>query len=162
MVGINVFLGGQAGPGRAVVQQAGAGVRLAARTIRTEFEKGAAVMQLFARYTQALIAQMSQTALCDRHHTPEQKVCRYLLLTMERLGANEVFSTHETIAGMLGLRRETVSDAAGHMQKDGVLHYRRGLIAVLDRGVLERRACECYGVIRREYETLLPDKSAAP
>lgn len=152
-------MGGETTPNRAVVQSAGHGYRLRARVLKAEFERGGDVQHLLLRYTQALITQMAQTAVCNRHHALEQQLCRWLLLSLDRLDTNEVVMTQELIANMLGVRREGVTEAAGHLQADGLIHYYRGRIDVLDRARLEARVCECYGVVKREYERLLPDTS---
>lgn len=156
LVGITAFVGGGPTPNRAVVQSAGSTARMDAQAVRSEFLRGEPVMQVLLRYTQALIAQMSQSAVCNRHHTPEQQLCRYLLLSLDRQRGHELVVTHELIANMLGLRRETITEAALKLQGRGAIHYRRGHITVLDRSVLERSACECYSVVKREYERLLP------
>ncbi len=158
MVGIPLFMGGGSTPGRAVVQSAGAGFRLPGRVVREEFARAGAMMKVLLRYTQALIAQMAQTAVCNRHHSVDQQLCRWLLLSLDRSAGNELVVTQELIAHMLGVRREGVTEAALSLQKAGLISYRRGHIMVLDRPGLERRSCECYGVVRLEYLRLLPDK----
>ena len=156
LVGISLFMGGESTPSRAVVQSAGDGYRLNAGVLKKEFALGGALQHLALRYTQALITQMSQTAVCNRHHSLDQQLCRWLLLSMDRLQGNELRMTQELIANMLGVRREGVTAAAGHLQAAGLIHYRRGHITVLDRQKLERRVCECYGVVKKELERLLP------
>jgi CRP-like cAMP-binding protein len=156
MVGVALFMGGGATPSRAVVQSAGEGFRLPARTMTTEFDQSPHVAGLMLRFTQALIAQMSQTAACNRHHNLHQQLCRWLLLSLDRLPGTELRMTQELIASMLGVRREGVTEAALKLQKDGLIHYARGRISVLDRPGLEQRSCECYGVVKREYDRLLP------
>lgn len=157
LVGISLFMGGETTPSDAVVQIAGAGLRLRSDALVAEFRRGGPVMQLLLRYTQALITQMTQTAVCNRHHSLEQQLCRWLLLSLDRLDGLELVMTQELIANMLGVRREGVSAAAGDLQRDGLIDYRRGHITVLDRAGLERRTCECYGVVKREYDRLLQD-----
>jgi CRP-like cAMP-binding protein len=159
-VGIALFMGGESTPNRAVVQSAGHGFRLKADVLKVEFDRGGALQHLLLRYTQALIAQMTQTAVCNRHHGLDQQLCRWLLLSLDRLPSNELVMTQELIANMLGVRREGVTEAAGHLQKAGLIHYRRGHITVLDRAKLEKRVCECYAVVRKEMDRLLPDSTA--
>lgn len=156
IVGIAVFMGGESTTNRAIVQSAGRGYRLRAGVLMEEFERGGLVQHLLLRYTQALITQMAQTAVCNRHHNLGQQLCRWLLLSLDRLPGQELVMTQELIANMLGVRREGVTEAAGHLQKAGLIEYQRGHIRVLDRPALERRTCECYAVVRREYERLLP------
>ncbi len=156
MVGISLFMGGETTPSRAVVQSAGYGYQLKAQTLKDEFERGGEMQHLLLRYTQALLTQMAQTAVCNRHHSLDQQLCRWLLLSLDRLPALELVMTQELIANMLGVRREGVTEAAGHLQKAGLIHYRRGRIAVLDRPGLEARVCECYSVVRHEYDRLMP------
>jgi len=156
MVGVALFMGGGATPSRAVVQSAGEGFRFPARVMTTEFNQSPNVAKLMLRFTQALIAQMSQTAACNRHHNLRQQLCRWLLLSLDRLQGTELHMTQELIASMLGVRREGVTEAALRLQKDGLIHYARGHISVLDRPGLEQRSCECYGVVKREYDRLLP------
>jgi CRP-like cAMP-binding protein len=156
MVGVSLFMGGGATPSRAVVQCAGEGFRLPGRQMAAEFERSPAVARLMLRFTQALIAQMTQTAACNRHHQLHQQLCRLLLLSLDRLPGHELPLTQEMIANMLGVRREGVTEAALHLQKTGLIRYGRGLISVLDRPGLELRACECYAVVQREYDRLLP------
>jgi CRP-like cAMP-binding protein len=154
-VGISLFMGGGSTPSRAVVQSAGHAYRLGAEILRREFERGGDLQHLLLRYTQALITQMAQTAVCNRHHTVEQQLCRWLLLSLDRLPANKIRMTQELIANMLGVRREGVTEAAGHLQEAGLIRYQRGEITVLDRPKLERRVCECYAVVKRESDRLL-------
>ncbi|MFH1518216.1 MAG: Crp/Fnr family transcriptional regulator [Pseudomonadota bacterium] len=156
LVGISLFMGGESTPSRAVVQSAGEGYRLRASVLKKEFAMGGNLQHLALRYTQALITQMAQTAVCNRHHALDQQLCRWLLLSLDRLQSNELVMTQELIANMLGVRREGVTEAAGHLQAAGLIHYRRGHITVLDRARLEKRVCECYAVVKREYERLLP------
>jgi CRP-like cAMP-binding protein len=161
IVGISLFMGGQSTPSRAVVQSAGSVCRLEAQLMKAEFEKGGVVMHLLLRYTQALITQMSQTAVCNRHHSLDQQLCRWLLLSLDRLQGDELVMTQELIANMLGVRREGVTEGALKLQRAGLIQYARGRITVLDRKGLEARACECYAVVAREYERLLPVAIAA-
>ncbi len=156
VVGISIFMGGGSTPSRAVVQSAGTGYRLRADTIKGEFEHSGPVMHLMLRYTQALITQMSQTAVCNRHHSMDQQLCRWLLLSLDRLRGNELVMTQELIANMLGVRREGVTEAALKLQAAGLIRYARGHISVLDRPGLEHRTCECYRVVKNEYDRLLP------
>lgn len=160
LVGISLFMGGDSTPSRAVVQSAGKGYRLKAGGMMNEFNKSGPVMHLLLRYTQALITQMAQTAVCNRHHTLDQQLCRWLLLSLDRLPSNELVMTQELIANMLGVRREGVTEAAGRLQKDGLISYQRGRITVLNRPELEVRTCECYGVVKKEYDRLLPASEA--
>jgi CRP-like cAMP-binding protein len=157
LVGTSLFLGGQSVPNHAVVQSAGSAFRMAARFIRKEFLRAGPVQGLFLRYTQALIAQMIQTAACNRHHSVEQQLCRWLLLTLDRVPAGELVMTQELVASMLGVRREGITHAAGRLQDAGVIRYRRGHIAVIERSGLETRACECYAVVKKELGRLLSD-----
>jgi CRP-like cAMP-binding protein len=156
LVGIALFMGGETTPSRAVVQSAGEGYRLRAAVLKREFERGGALQQLLLRYTQALITQMTQTAVCNRHHSVDQQLCRWLLLSLDRLPGNELVMTQELIANMLGVRREGVTEAAGKLQRKGLIVYSRGRITVLDRPGLEARVCECYAVVKKEYDRLLP------
>jgi CRP-like cAMP-binding protein len=156
LVGISLFMGGETTPSRAVVQCAGYAFRLNAEIMKEEFARGAMLQQLLLRYTQALITQMSQTAVCNRHHAVEQQLCRWLLLRLDRLSTSELVTTQELIATMLGVRREGVTEAAGHLQDAGLIRYSRGHITVLDRPGLESKVCECYAVVKREYDRLLP------
>jgi len=160
LVGISLFMGGDTTPSRAVVQSAGQGFRLPAAAMKEEFDRSGPVMHLLLRYTQALITQMAQTAVCNRHHTLDQQLCRWLLLSLDRLQGNELRMTQELIANMLGVRREGVTAAALHLQQAGLIRYSRGHISVLDRAALERRSCECYGVVKKEYDRLLPARPA--
>jgi len=157
VVGIALFMGGETTPSRAVVQSAGHGYRLKGDVLKKEFEAGGVLQHLLLRYTQALITQMAQTAVCNRHHAVEQQLCRWLLLSLDRLSGNELVMTQELIANMLGVRREGVTEAAGKLQAAGLIHYSRGHITVLDRAKLEARVCECYAVVKKEYDRLLPD-----
>jgi CRP-like cAMP-binding protein len=159
-VGISLFMGGESTPSRAVVQSAGQGFRLQASTIKGEFNRSGPVMHLLLRYTQALITQMAQTAVCNRHHSLDQQLCRWLLLSLDRLHGSELVMTQELIANMLGVRREGVTDAALKLQTAGLIRYARGRITVLDREGLEHRTCECYAVVKKEYDRLLPDLQA--
>lgn len=161
LVGIALFMGGETTPSRAVVQSAGKGYRLRAADIKDEFNRAGPVLHLLLRYTQALITQMTQTAACNRHHALDQQLCRWLLLSLDRLSGNELVMTHELIANMLGVRREGVTEAALKLQRLGMIRYARGHITVLDRKALEGRVCECYAVVKKEYERLLPPRPAA-
>ena len=156
LVGIALFMGGETTPSRAVVQSAGNGYRLSANAAKREFATGGNLQHLALRYTQALITQMAQTAVCNRHHALDQQLCRWLLLSLDRLSGDELKMTQELIANMLGVRREGVTEAAGKLQADGLIQYSRGRIKVLDRARLEKRVCECYAVVRKEYDRLLP------
>jgi len=156
IVGVPLFMGGGSTPSRAVVQSAGEGFRMSGRAIREEFSRSPSVTMLLLRYTQALIAQMAQIAVCNRHHTVDQQLCRWLLLSLDRLPGNELVVTQELIASMLGVRREGVTEAALALQRAGLISYRRGHITVLDRPGLEQRSCECYAVVKAEYDRLLP------
>ena len=160
VVGIALFMGGETTPSRAVVQSAGYGYRLRASVLKTEFGQGGDLQHLLLRYTQALITQMAQTAVCNRHHALEQQLCRWLLLSLDRLPSNELTMTQELIANMLGVRREGVTEAAGKLQAAGLIHYSRGKITVLDRPKLEARVCECYAVVKRESDRLFSRKTA--
>ena len=155
ILGISLFMGGETTPSRAVVQSAGHGYRLKAGLIKTEFARFGPTMHLLLRYTQALITQMAQTAVCNRHHSLDQQLCRWLLLSHDRLAGDELVMTQELIANMLGVRREGVTEAAGRLQKQGVIEYHRGHITVLDRPKLEALCCECYAVDKRESVRLL-------
>jgi CRP-like cAMP-binding protein len=161
MVGVSLFMGGESTPSRAVVQSAGQGVRLRASIMKQEFDRAGPVLHLLLRYTQALITQMSQTAVCNRHHSLDQQLCRWLLLSLDRLSGNELVMTQELIANMLGVRREGVTEGARKLQKSGLIRYVRGRITVLDRPGLEKATCECYAVVKKEYDRLLPDRPAA-
>lgn len=156
LVGISLFMGGESTPSRAVVQSAGRGFRLKAQLMMKEFNRAGPALHLLLRYTQALITQMTQTAVCNRHHSLDQQLCRWLLLSLDRLPSNELAMTQELIANMLGVRREGVTLAAGLLQEAGLIRYQRGHITVLDRGGLEQRSCECYEVVKTEYDRLLP------
>lgn len=156
ILGISLFMGGETTPSRAVVQSAGVGYRLKGDLLKTEFNRAGPVQRLLLRYTQALITQMAQTAVCNRHHTVEQQLCRWLLLSLDRLQSNELTMTQELIANMLGVRREGVTEAAGKLQAKGLIHYSRGHITVIDRPGVEKRSCECYEVVRAEFQRLLP------
>jgi CRP-like cAMP-binding protein len=160
IVGVSIFMGGESTPSRAVVQSAGLGCRLKAGLMKTEFDKAGAVLHLLLRYTQALITQMAQTAVCNRHHSLDQQLCRWLLLSLDRLQGSELVMTQELIANMLGVRREGVTEGALKLQKAGLIQYARGRIMVLDRQGLEARTCECYAVVKREYDRLLPTPTA--
>jgi len=160
LVGISVLMGGGSTPSHAEVQCAGLGVRLDAGQMRDEFNLGVAATHLMLRYTQALITQMAQTAVCNRHHALDQHLCRWLLLSLDRVAGTELVMTQERISANLGVRREGVTEAARRLQQAGVIRYVRGRIAVLDRPALEARSCECYGVVKREYDRLLPSRQA--
>jgi CRP-like cAMP-binding protein len=157
MVGISLFMGGETTPSRAVVQSAGRCYRMRAQFLKDEFNSSSPVIHLLLRYTQALITQMTQTAVCNRHHSLDQQLCRWLLLSMDRLTTSHLVMTQELIANMLGVRREGVTEAAGRLQKAGLISYVRGHIKVVDREGLEVRTCECYAVVKKEYDRLLPD-----
>ena len=157
VVGISLFMGGQTTPSRAVVRSAGHGYRLRADLLVQEFQRGGAVMRLLLRYTQALITQMTQTAVCYRHHSLEQQLCRCLLLSLDRMTGNKLVMTQELIASLLGVRREGVTEAAGHLQREGLIRYRRGHIEVLDRAGLETAVCECYAVAKVAFDRLMCD-----
>jgi CRP-like cAMP-binding protein len=157
VLGISLFMGGNTTPSRATVQATGCGYRLKRRLLMEEFNRGGVMQHLLLRYTQALITQVSQTAVCNRHHSVEQQLCRWLLSTLDRLPSNELTMTQELIASMLGVRREGITEAAGHLQQAGFIRYRRGHITVLDRTGLESRVCECYTVVKNEFDRLLCD-----
>ena len=157
ILGISLFMGGDTTPSSAVVQTGGHGYRLPGRLLKDEFNRAGPMQRLLLRYTQALLTQMCQTAACNRHHSIEQQLCRWLLLTLDRLPSNELVMTQELIAGALGVRREGITEAAGNLQRDGIIRYRRGHIAVLKRSGLEAGACECYAVVRKEMIRLLTD-----
>jgi len=157
ILGIALFMGGETTPSRAVVQSAGEGYRLKAHLLKQEFNRFGPMLHLLLRYTQALITQMAQTAVCNRHHSVDQQLCRWLLLSLDRLASNELTMTQELIANMLGVRREGVTEAAGKLQALGLIHYSRGRITVLDRLGIEAKACECYEVVKREFDRLLPE-----
>jgi CRP-like cAMP-binding protein len=156
IVGISLFMGGDTTPSRAVVQSAGQGFRMRGQRLKEEFDRSGPVLHLLLRYTQALITQMAQTAVCNRHHSLDQQLCRWLLLSLDRLQEPELVMTQELIANMLGVRREGVTEAAISLQEAGLIRYRRGHITVLDRHGLEHRTCECYAVVKQEYDRLLP------
>jgi CRP-like cAMP-binding protein len=156
ILGISLFMGGESTPSRAVVQSAGYAFRLKSQLLKDEFGRFGPLMYLLLRYTQALITQMAQTAVCNRHHTVDQQLCRWLLLSLDRLASNELTMTQELIANMLGVRREGVTEAAGKLQEAGLVRYRRGKITVLDRPGLIKRSCECYEVVKKEFDRLLP------
>ena len=157
VVGISLFMGGDTTPSRATVQTAGYGYRLKERLMMEEFNRAGPMMRLMLRYTQALITQMSQTAVCNRHHSMEQQMCRWLLSTLDRLPSQELIMTQELIASMLGVRREGITETAGELQRAGLISYRRGHITVLNRAGLEERSCECYNVVKNEFRRLLED-----
>ena len=161
LIGVSSFMGGGSTPRRAEVQCAGLGVRLAAGRMKEEFDLGGAAMHLMLRYTQALITQMAQTAVCNRHHSLDQQLCRWLLLCLDRLKGTELVMTQERISASLGVRREGVTEAALRLQQAGVIRYARGQITVLDRPALEARSCECYAVVKKEYDRLLPRRQAS-
>ena len=161
IVGISLFMGGESTPSRAVVQSAGHGFRLKSAIVKDEFNQAGPVLHLLLRYTQALITQMAQTAVCNRHHSLDQQLCRWLLLSLDRLTGDELLMTQELIANMLGVRREGVTESAMKLQHAGLIRYTRGRISVLDRTGLENRTCECYAVVKKEYERLLPEKPAS-
>jgi CRP-like cAMP-binding protein len=158
IVGIALFMGGDTMPNRAVVQSAGHAFRLRGQLLKEEFNRAGSLQHLLLRYTLAMLTQMAQTAVCNRHHSVDQQLCRWLLLSLDRLPANELVMTQELIAKMLGVRREGVTEAAGKLQDAGLIHYSRGRITVLDRPGLEKRVCECYEVVRHEFRRLLPDR----
>lgn len=157
VVGVSLFMGGDSTPSSAVVQTAGHGYRLESRWLKQEFARAGIMQRLLLRYTQALITQMTQTAACNRHHSIEQQLCRWLLLTLDRVTTSELIMTQELVASMLGVRREGITEAAGNLQRAGVIRYRRGHIAVLDRNGLETRVCECYATVKKELRRLLSD-----
>jgi CRP-like cAMP-binding protein len=157
LIGISLFMGGDTTPSRAVVQSAGHAYRLEPQMLKSEFMRAGAMQHVLLRYTQALLTQMAQTAVCNRHHSLDQQLCRWLLLSLDRLPTNELVMTQELIANMLGVRREGVTEAARKLQEAGLIQYSRGRIAVLDRAGVEARACECYAVVKRESDRLLPE-----
>ncbi|HUG24145.1 Crp/Fnr family transcriptional regulator [Piscinibacter sp.] len=161
LVGVSLFMGGESTPSRAVVQSAGHAFRLKSALMLQEFNRAGPALHLLLRYTQALITQMAQTAVCNRHHSLDQQLCRWLLLSLDRLNSNELVMTQELIANMLGVRREGVTEAAGNLQDAGLIRYRRGHITVTDRAGLEQRTCECYAVVKKEYDRLLPATTAS-
>jgi CRP-like cAMP-binding protein len=160
LVGVPLFMGGESTPSRAVVQSAGQGIRLEAQSMKDEFNRAGPTLHLLLRYTQALITQMAQTAVCNRHHSVDQQLCRWLLLSLDRLEGDELVMTQELIANMLGVRREGVTEAALSLQQAGLIRYARGHITVVCRAGLEKRTCECYAVVKKEYDRLLPPKIA--
>ena len=157
IVGVSLFMGGESTSSRAVVQSAGHAYRLKGQLLKNEFYRAGPMQRLLLRYTQALLTQMAQTAVCNRHHSLDQQLCRWLLLSLDRLPSNELIMTQELIANMLGVRREGVTEAAGNLQRAGMIVYQRGSITILDRAALEARCCECYAVVRKEFERLLPE-----
>lgn len=159
VLGVSLFMGGESTPSRAVVQSAGGAFSLPRRIVKDEFERHGELMELMLRYTQALITQMAQTAVCNRHHTVDQQLCRWLLMSIDRLSGNRLLMTQELIANMLGVRREGVTEAAGKLQKLGIISYKRGKIEILDRTRLESLSCECYAVVKRETDRLLNTKA---
>ena len=161
MLGVSLFMGGQSTPSRAIVTSAGEGFRLKAPLLRDEFNRAGSLQHLLLRYSQAFITQICQTVACSRHHTLYQQLCRWLLFTLDRLPSNELIMTQELIASMLGVRRESVTEAAKNLQANGLIQYRRGHITVINRAGLEMRVCECYQVVKSEIARLFPDKGAA-
>jgi CRP-like cAMP-binding protein len=161
VVGVSLFMGGETTPSRAVVQSAGYSYRLEGELLKEEFNRGGAMEHLLLRYTQALLTQMAQTAVCNRHHSLDQQLCRWLLLSLDRLPSNELIMTQELIANMLGVRRGGVTEAAGKLQEARLIQYSRGHITVLDRFGIEARTCECYAVVKKECDRLLPDQIAS-
>ncbi len=159
IVGVSLFMGGETTTSRAVVQSAGHGYRLTGQLLKDAFFLAGPMQRLLLRYTQALLTQMSQTAVCNRHHSVDQQLCRWLLLSLDRLPSNELIMTQELIANMLGVRREGVTEAAGELQRAGLIHYSRGKITVVNRPGLEARVCECYQVVKREFDRLLPENN---
>ncbi len=157
VIGISLFMGGDTTPSSAVVQTTGHAYRLERRLVKQEFERAGLVQRLLLRYTQALITQVAQTAVCNRHHSLEQQLCRWLLLTLDRIPSRELMMTQELIASTLGVRREGITEAAGKLQRAGYIRYRRGHISILERSGLETHACECYGVVKKEWGRLLSD-----
>lgn len=160
IIGVSLFMGGETTTNRAVVQSAGHAYRLPSQMLKDEFTRAGPLQHLLLRYTQALITQMAQTAVCNRHHSVDQQLCRWLLLSLDRLSSNDLVMTQELIANMLGVRREGVTEAAGKLQHAGLIKYSRGHITVLDRAGLEARSCECYAVVKAETDRLLPDRIA--
>src|SRR5450755_3794197 len=156
VIGISLFMGGETTPSRAVVQSAGHAYQLIGHKLKDEFHRNGGMQILLLRYTQALITQMAQTAVCNRHHSVDQQLCRWLLLSLDRLSSSQLNMTQDLIANMLGVRREGVTEAAGKLQDAGLIHYRRGKITVLDRPAVEARSCECYQVVKTEFDRLLP------
>lgn len=155
VVGVSLFMGGETTPSRAIVQSAGAAYRLKGQLLKNEFYRAGPMQKILLRYTQALLTQMAQTAVCNRHHSVDQQLCRWLLLSLDRLQGDKLIMTQELIANMLGVRREGVTESAGKLQRAGLISYNRGHITVLDRPGLEKRVCECYAVVKREYDRLL-------
>jgi CRP-like cAMP-binding protein len=162
LLGISLFMGGDTTPSRAIVQSAGHAVRLEATILKKEFDRFGPLMHLLLRYTQALITQMAQTAVCNRHHSIDQQLCRWLLLSLDRMDSNELRMTQELIANLLGVRREGITEAAGKLQEAGLIHYTRGRITVLDRPGVEARSCECYRVVKAEFDRILPCLAKQP
>ena len=162
VVGISLFMGGDTTPSSAVVHTAGHACRLERRLLKQEFNRAGPLLRLLLRYTQSLIMQMNQTAVCNRHHSVEQQLSRWLLGTLDRIPSGELLMTQELVANMLGVRREGVTEAAGNLQQAGYIRYRRGHIAVIDRTGLEKRSCECYGVVRKELNRLMSDVQHRP
>ena len=160
IVGISLFMGGETTPSRAIVQSAGNAYRMLGMSLKEEFFRAGPLQRILLRYTQALITQMSQTAVCNRHHSVDQQLCRWLLMSLDRLESHELQMTQELIANMLGVRREGVTESAGKLQKLGLINYSRGHIEVLDRLALEAHACECYAVVKKEFDRLLPAATA--
>jgi CRP-like cAMP-binding protein len=160
VVGVSLFMGGETTPSRALVQSAGQAFRVPSKVLKEEFRRGGPLQHVLLRYTQALISQMSQTAVCNRHHSVEQQLCRWLLMSLDRLATNELTMTQKLIANMLGVRREGVTESAGKLQKLGLIKYHRGRITVLDRAGVEKQACECYQVVKRKFKRLLPPVAA--
>jgi len=161
IIGVSLFMGGETTPSRAVVQSAGHAYKLTGNSLKEEFNHGGAMQHLLLRYTQALLTQMAQTAVCNRHHSLDQQLCRWLLLSLDRLSGNDLVMTQELIANMLGVRREGVTEAAGNLQTAGLIKYSRGHITVVDRAGLEARTCECYAVVKKESDRLLPNRIAS-
>lgn len=159
IIGVALFMGGETMPNRVVVQSAGHAYRLKGQILKQEFNRSAELQHLLLRYTQALLTQIAQTAVCNRHHSLAQQLCRWLLLNLDRLSSNELVMTQELIANMLGVRRESITEAAGTLQRAGLIEYHRGHITVLDRTGLEARACECYAVVKKELDRLLPEET---
>jgi CRP-like cAMP-binding protein len=161
ILGVALFMGGETTPSRAVVQSAGHAYQLAGNILKDEFNRAGALQHVLLRYTQALLTQMGQTAVCNRHHTLDRQLCRWLLVSLDRMSGNKLFMTQELIANMLGVRREGVAEAAGKLQTAGLIKYSRGHIIVTDRAGLEARACECYAVVKKEFDRLLPERIAS-
>lgn len=161
MVGVNIFMGGETSPNQAIVQSTGYAYRARASVLREEFQRNPELQTLLLKYAQTLMSQMAQTAVCNRHHTVDQQLCRWLLTSLDRLPSNELVITQEFIAHMLGVRREGITGAAGKLQRAGIISYRRGRINIVDRDTLEEHACECYKIVKKEYERLLPVPLAA-